>query len=438
MNERRRSSPFRSVHVLVAMLVVSSLVLAARGSAVAQDQVELSIWSYLVPSDPAVKAYIAEFEKLNPDIKIKYTAYPEDDYQDKVRTTLSAKNPPDIAVIEDRRWMKAGYVVELTQHYAEWGVNPADFSPGGMARTAPEGRIENGIYGVGDFLGGNVLVYNKAMFDAAGIPYPSDSVSMTWTQYADICRKLGKPDRNPQKAIYGCSVHHGGFDIYGGWVWGQDGRTATGNMNSDPHVAAWNTGTALVRDKFAPSAELLAAFPAGESDAFAAGKIGITWSDFTEASKYTANKIDFGIAPYVVLDGAGTYVDTWTTPWGTFKDAKHPEQALRFLKFIATDAQRLRASISSDPPLSLKVAQEMEWGVGDPIKEQYLRALQAGGIPQIFVPPLPEGSYNNAELYRKMTTGGQQDAKPLLDEAVAKAQPALDKAWQEWAALGQG
>ncbi len=438
MNKRRRRQPVRLVHVLVALLVMSSMLIAARGGVAAQDKVELSIWSYLPPDDAAVKAYIAEFEKQNPDIKIKYTAYPEDDYQDKVRTTLSAKNPPDVAVIEDRRWMKAGFVVELTQQYAAWGVNPADFAPGGMARTAPEGRIENGIYGVGDFLGGNVLVYNKKMFDEAGVPYPSDTQSMTWTQYGDICRKLGKPDRNPGKAIYGCSVPATGFDIYGGWVWGQDGRLATGNMNSAARISAWNVGTALVRDKFAPSAELLSAFPAGESDAFAQGKMAITWSDFTEVSKYLANNIDFGMAPYMVLDGAGTYVDTWTTPWGTFKDSKHPEQALRFLKFIATDAQRLRASISADPPLSTKVATELEWGAGDPIKMQYLTVLQAGGIPQIFVPPLPEGAYQATEIYRKMTTAKQEDAKPLLDEAVAKAQPALDKAWQDWEKLGTG
>ncbi len=317
------------------------------------------------------------------------------------------------------------------------GVNPADFNLGGQARATPEGKLDGGVYGVGDFLGGNVIFYNKKMFDEAGLPYPSDTQSMTWTQYADACRKLGKPDRNPQKAIYGCSVPAWGFDINDAWVFGPDGRTAVGYMDSDPVTQAWNLGTALVRDRFAPSGDLLAAFPSGESDAFAQGKLAMTWSDFTETSKYQANGIDFGLAPFMVLDGAESFVDTWTTPWGTFTQSKHPQEALAFLRFIATDGQRIRAETSADPPLSTKVAQELEWGAGDPIREQYLRVLQQAK-PQPFIPELPEGTYDAREIYRKMTTAGQTDAAPLLDEEAKKTQPELDKAWQEWEKLGSG
>jgi multiple sugar transport system substrate-binding protein len=402
----------------------------------AQDEVELSIWSYLAPDDASVKAYIETFQEQNPNIKIKYTAYPEDDYQDKVRTALSAGGPPDIAIIEDRRWMKAGFVVELTDHYAAWGVDPNDFNSGGMARTAPEGDISAGIYAVGDFLGGNVIFYNKGLFDEAGIAHPSETESMQWPQFDEIARQLGKPDRNPANAVYGCTVTHWYFGIWAKWIWGEDGHEIVGNLNSEPVVDAWNRGTALVRDGIAPGASLIETLPAGESDLFAQGKIAMTWSDFTEASKYTANDIDFGLAPFVVIEGSESFVDTWTAPWGTFTESKHPEEALAFLKFIATDAQRIRAETSSDPPLSTKVAEELEWGKDDPIKQQYLTVLQQAK-PQVFVPGsfLPEGTYDSEEVFRKMTVERQEDAKPLLDEAAEKTQPELDKAWEEWEKL---
>lgn len=409
---------------------------AAPAIARAQDSVELSIWSYLPPDDPSVKAYIEEFQKQNANIKIKYTAYPEDDYQDKVRTALSAGGPPDIALIEDRRWMKAGLVVELTDFYAEWGVDPKDFNSGGMARTAPEGDIADGIYAVGDFLGGNVIFYNKALFDEAGIEYPSETDSMQWPQFEEIARKLGKPDRNPANAVYGCSVTHWYFGIWAKWVWGDDGHQIEGNLNSEPEIDAWNLGTALVRDGYAPGASLLETLPAGESDLFAQGKIAMTWSDFTEASKYEANGIDFGIAPFVVIEGSESFVDTWTAPWGTFTESKHPDEALAFLKFIATDAQRIRAETSSDPPLSKKVADEIDWGKDDPVKQQYLTVLQQAK-PQVFVPGefLPEGTYDSEEVFRQMTVERKEDAKPLLDDAARKTQPELDKAWQKWEEL---
>jgi multiple sugar transport system substrate-binding protein len=414
-------------------------VLLSHSDVRAQEQVELSIWSYLPAEDPSVKAYIEQFQQQNPDIKISYTAYPEDDYQDKIRTALSAGGPPDIAIIEDRRWMKAGLVVDLTDHYTEWGVDPQDFNPGGMARTAPEGDIAGGIYAVGDFLGGNVIFYNKALFDDAGVPYPSDTESMTWSQFDEISRSLGKPDRNPANAIYGCSVQPWFFGIWARWIWGEDGRNVIGNMNSDAQVEAWNLGTALVRDRYAPGDSMLQTLPAGESDLFAQGKIAMTWSDFTEASKYQENNIDFGIAPFVVVEGSESFVDTWTAPWGTFTESPHPEQALTFLKFIATDAQRIRAETSSDPPLSSKVAEELNWGQGDPVREQYLTVLQQAK-PQVFVPGsfLPEGTFDPEEIFRKLTVEGETDARPLLDDAANKTQPELDKAWEEWEKLSPG
>lgn len=400
------------------------------------DPNTISIWSYLAPDDPSVQAYIEQFQQQNPTIKIKYTAFPEDDYQDKVRTALAAHSPPDIAVIEDRAWMKAGLVEELSDEYKQWGVDPADFNPGGMARTAPEGDISAGIYGVGDFLGGNVIFYNKDLFDQAGVAYPSPDKSLTIQEYDQICRQLAKPDPDPTKTVYGCSMPFWGFDIWSPWVWGPDGKQALGNMNSPEMIASWNIGTALVRDKIAPSASILETVPAGESDLFATGKLGITWSDFTEVTKYTENNVNFGMMPFYVLEGSESFVDTWTTPWGTFTESKRKEAALKFLQFLATDGQRIRMQTSADPPLSTTVAEELNYGKDDPIKQEYLRVLQQAK-PQIFVPQLPEGTWDREEIYRRLTTGGETDAAAILNEEAQKTQPALDKAWQEWEQLGQ-
>jgi multiple sugar transport system substrate-binding protein len=423
--------------LLAALLVLVGLVGALVPTA-AQETVELSVWSYLEPGDPSVKAYIERFQEQNPGIVVKYTSFPEEDYTDKVRTALSASNPPDIAIMEDKRWMKAGLVEDLTPHFADWGVDPADYAPGGLARaTLPDG----GVYAIGDFLGGNVIFYNKALFDAAGVPYPSETESMTWSEFAEICRQLGQPDRNPMRAVYGCSVPWWGFDIWSPWAWGEDGRTVEGNVNSDAMVEAWNLGTALTREGFAPSSSIEQSLPAGIRDLFAQGKVAMTWSDFTDVEKYAANGIQFGMAPFVVIEGSESFVDTWTTPWGTFTGAQHPEEALLFLEFIATDAQYIRAETSADPPLSQTVAAEVEWGAGDPIAQQYLTVLQQGKA-QVFVPEsfIPEGVYPNTgeEIYRLMTVEGVADAKPLLDEAAAQAQPALDQAWLEWEQLGAG
>jgi multiple sugar transport system substrate-binding protein len=426
-----------SGHIVLAMLVLLGLAGVQAIPAAGQETVELSIWSYLDPEDPSVKAYIERFQEQNPGIVVQYTAFPEDDYQDKVRTALSANSPPDIAVIEDKQWMQAGLVVELSPYLAEWGVDPADFAPGGMARAMlPDG----GVYAIGDFLGGNILFYNKALFDAAGAPHPSLTESMTWPEFDQACRQVGQPNRNPMQAVYGCSVPDWAFDIWSKWAWGDDGRTVLGNLNSDAMVQGYNLGTALVRDGFAPSASIEQSLPGGMSDLFAQGKMAMIWSDFTEVSKFQEAGIDFGMGPFVVIEGSDSFVDTWTTPWGTFTNSQHPEEALAFLEFIATDAQYIRAETSADPPLSQSVAAEIEWGQGDPIREDYLAVLQQGKA-QVFVPnsyiPIDNYPHTEDEIYRRLTTGGETDAKAILDAEAEAAQPALDAAWTEWDRLGE-
>lgn len=398
------------------------------------EKVVLTVWTYLAPDDPVLAAYEKDFEAKHPDIDIQHTAVPEDDYQVKVETALAAQDVPDVAFIENRRWMKAGEVVDLSEQLKGWGVDPNDFNSGGLARLTWD--LNQGIYAVGDFLGGNVIFYNKKMFDDAGVPYPDPTKSLTTEEFAQLCTTLAKPNADPAQAVWGCSMPDWGLRINSAWVFGADGRTAEGNINSDAMKQSYKLAAQLDRDGIAAGSAVVGDGSGGgalgsESDLFAQGKLAMTWSDFTEATKYQQSGIDFGIMPFFVPKGAAPFVDVWTAPWGTFKASKHPQEALEFLRFIATDAQKLRAEVSSDPPLSLKVANEIGWGKGDPVKEQYLQVLSvAPGQP--FVPPLPDGAIAWGDVWARLLEDANADPGPLLDDLAKQAQSALDQGWQEW------
>jgi ABC-type glycerol-3-phosphate transport system substrate-binding protein len=394
--------------------------------------VELSVWMY-AQDEASLKAYKKAFEKEYSNITLKYVTYPEDNYITKVNVALQAHNPPDVAVMEERAWMKAGLAADLVPFYKAWGISVDDFAPGGVARFTLEDGPKQGVFGVGDFLGGNIMVYNKGLFDEAGAEYPPTDTSLEWSEYADLARKVAQPNSDPTERIYGASAPEWGFGIWQKWVFGPEGRKILGNLNTEPEIQAWNLGTALVRDKVAPSGQLISTV--AEPDLFTQKRIAMTWTDFTYIKDYQAANIDFGIAPWPVVQGSESFVDTWTAPWGTFVESKHLHAALTFLQFMGTEAQRIRAKVSSDPPLSLSVAREIDWSKGDPIKEQYLKVLEVAAQAQPFVPPLPEGAYDPAEVYNKMTVQGETDAEPILDAAAKKTQPILEKAWKDWEAL---
>lgn len=396
---------------------------------------ELRVWTFAQGDDEEpIKAYLAEFAARNPGLEAKLNVIPEDNYTAKVNTSLQAHDPPDIAIIEDMRWAKSGRVVKLDDQLAQWGVPVDDFNPGGMGRMALESDPAKGVYGIGDFLGGYVMAYNKKMFDDAGLPYPEPDRSMSYTEYDALCRALAKPAADPGQAIYGCAVGDNIYSMEGDDVWGSEGRTVIGNANSEAMVQAFNVGTALIRDRMAPSGQIMDAI-GGETDLFAQGRIAMTGTDFTEVAKYTANGIEFGIAPFYAVEGDEPVLDTFTAPWGTFTESRNQPAALAFLRFLATEAQTMRTQISPDPPLRTSVAEAVDYGAGDPIKEAYLEVL-GFARPGVFVPTGVE-AWDPGEVVRKMTIEGQTDARPILDDMVAKTQPELDRVWQEWEQLGQ-
>ena len=415
---------------LIGLLLVLSGCFGRGGDT---SSTSISVWMFPQGDDEAaIRAFESAFEKSHPGKDVQVVVYPEDEYVTKVNTALVAGNPPDVAIIESDDWMKAGYVVELTDKLADWGVSIDDYNLGGLARGALENDPANGVFGIGTFLGGNVLVYNKALFAAAGVPFPSPDASMTFQQYADLCQRLAKPDRDPAKNVYGCSMPADiAYNFYP--IYGADGHQAQGSMNAPELATAFDIWAQLINQKFAPSPSVLDTIT--ETDLFAQGQIAITWSDFTAVPTYQQAGIDFGMAPFFVVQGQDDFVDTWTAPWGTFTQSRHPEDALLFLQFLATDGQKVQMTATEDPPLSTKVANDEGYDKDDPIKEEFLRVL-ANARPLAFVPP-GEENWDPVEVMRQLTVEDKPHAQPILDQMAAAAQQVLPDVWKRWDSLDQ-
>jgi multiple sugar transport system substrate-binding protein len=396
------------------------------------DSNAISAWMFPQGDDEvAIRAIEAAFEAQNEGKDLEVIVYPEDEYQTKINTALVAGSPPDVAMIENRNWMKVGYVVELTEYLDDWGVSIDDFSPGGLARGAVEADPTDGVYGIGTFLGGFPIVYNKALFDAANLDYPSLDESMTFAEYADLCRQLVQPSDDPTQTVYGCTMTPDPYNYYP--IYGPDGRTAQGHMNAPELAEAFEIGAALENEGVAPGGGILETITT--TDLFAQGMVAMTFSDFSAVPTYQEAELNFGMAPMIVAEGQEDFVDTWTAPWGTFTESPHPEDALAFLEFVATEGQRVQMEATPDPPLSVTIAEEEGYGDDDPIKAEFLQVLE-NARAGVFVPP-GEENWDPAEVLRLLTVEGQTDAQPILDEMAAAAQADLETVWARWETLDQ-
>ena len=166
-----------------------------------QTVMRWSIW------DKDLTAYyqplIDEFEKQNPDLKIEMVDLGSSDYQTVLGTQLTGSGSDfDIVTIKDvpgyTTLVNKGVLEPLDEYIAKDNVDLAAFK--GLTDQI---TVEDKLYELpfrSDFW---VVYYNKDVFDAAGVDYPTND--MTFDQYDELARKLTVDV--PGQEVYGAHYH---------------------------------------------------------------------------------------------------------------------------------------------------------------------------------------------------------------------------------------
>ena len=117
---------------------------------------------------------IENFEKENPDIKVK-TITVADDYDTKLQTMIAGKQAPDVAQVSENGsgFASKNAFIDLTDKIKEANIDIA--ATWGSAIDLY--TLDNKIFGIPDRGGSSLLYYNKVLFDEAGIEYPNEN----WT-----------------------------------------------------------------------------------------------------------------------------------------------------------------------------------------------------------------------------------------------------------------
>ena len=167
-----------------ALLGAVGLALVA-GQAMAETTINWALWDW--EKTVYYKPLIAAFEAKNPDIKVAYTDLGSVDYNQMVMTQLTGGGSDlDVITIKDipgyMQMINTGRLVDLTGD----AIVPKDTSGyGGLIEALQVGGKLYAMPMRTDFW---VIYYNKAPFDKAGVPYPTND--MTWKQYDEIAAKI--------------------------------------------------------------------------------------------------------------------------------------------------------------------------------------------------------------------------------------------------------
>lgn len=134
---------------------------------------------------------IKDFIKANPDIKVKQIRVPGDDYNTKLNQMIVGGTAPDVMLTQEAdyvRFAKNGVTMKLDDKLKDLGIDKSDFQP---AVTDITNQMD-GYYGFPQGFATEIMYYNKDMFDAAGVAYPTDD--WTWDDYTAAAEKLTKAD----------------------------------------------------------------------------------------------------------------------------------------------------------------------------------------------------------------------------------------------------
>ena len=180
------------------LTLVLALVLALTVVGACAEKQVLTVVTWDATTTPYLIAQEAAFEAKYPDVDLQYIDVASQDYAIKVGTMLSGGDTSDVVMIKEARdiinWQAAGYAAPMSDFIAADNFDLAGYV-GTEANYAVDG-VQYALPFRSDFW---VLFYNKDLFDAAGVAYPTND--MTWDQYAELAKTMTKD------GVYGTHYH---------------------------------------------------------------------------------------------------------------------------------------------------------------------------------------------------------------------------------------
>ncbi|HVN55773.1 MAG TPA: sugar ABC transporter substrate-binding protein [Anaerolineaceae bacterium] len=314
---------------------------ATQPSAGAAASVEISFSAWGAPEELAVwKQIIADFEAANPQIKVNIEVADWDSYWGKLKTLLAANTPPDLFAMDAPLFLdyqSRGVLLNL-QPYLD--KNP-DMLKGIYPQTLQAYKIADGYYGLPRDFQTIVLFYNKDMFDAAKVAYPT--ADWTWEDLRAAAKKLTTTVNDKQQ--FGFFFDE--WDMEPGWseaLWAYGGDIVSADhtktlVGTPESRKAWQLLHDMVFvDKSTPDANTVSQYG---SDLFQAGIAAMTPIGHWAVPGYNTSGFKYDVAP-MPKGPAGQATSVNSAGFVVAKASKHPDEAFKFIQYVLSEKGQSR------------------------------------------------------------------------------------------------
>jgi multiple sugar transport system substrate-binding protein len=324
----RKLSALLSAAMLVAAASACSSATSAAGGGDPTGPVTLTYGIWDPNQKPAMQQIVNAFEKLHPNITVDVELTPNADYWNKLQTEAASGTAPDVFWMSTTRiglYAGQGQLLPLSDR------SGFDNSP--FPKTLNTIYTVNGKqYGMPKDYDTVGLWYNKKLFDAAGVKYPT--ASWTWQDVIDASKKLTDPGKGTwgiaspdwtQENLYN--------DIYqaGGWVISPD-KKSSGFTDAKTLAGIQYALDFITKYKTSPTAQQMT--DTDPSQLFASGKVAMfTDGDWDALTYKNAPGLRADVAPLPAgPQGKATVINGLANV--IYARTAHAAAAWEFVKFL--------------------------------------------------------------------------------------------------------
>ncbi|MGO1849076.1 ABC transporter substrate-binding protein [Microbacterium sp.] len=285
--------------------------------------------------DTGILEVIDAFESAHPNISVEYEGVPFDQLNSILDARIGNKdgNPdvfwadqPRIATLASR-----GYTESLTEQF-EGQLGTLDDAP------IESSSFDGELWALPIANSTQLMYYNKALLDQAGLEYPSASPEdrMTWEDLTEDATTavaagskygllFGQPDRYYQLEPLAVSLG------------GSAGATGDDNLTPDLMSDAWTDALAWYGSIHAQGLSPKGVNGEQSSEEFLAGNVAYFVQGPWLVPDLADDEIDWGVAPQPYFEGgdAVTPTGSWSLAMSPFSDDK--EAAAVFMKWMSID-----------------------------------------------------------------------------------------------------
>jgi multiple sugar transport system substrate-binding protein len=358
----------------------------------------------------AMEEVIAMFEAEHPNIQVEMTRYAYDDFKSALLTSLAGGEGPDTArldIIWVPEFAELEALVALDEAMPDFDQIAANTFPGPLATN----HWKDHYYGLPQDTNTQVLLWNKELFDAAGIT----AAPTTMEEFAEMACTLTKGEEQYGYAMGGTYFWAPAPIFYsmGGKVVDDAITTAQGYINGPESVAAFQMLTDLYNDGCL-SPNLLGG-GVGTADGHATGLYAMIVDGPWMVDIYKADYPDFQVnfAPIPTGPDGTTSSVVGGENIVVFDSSEHKEAAMEWARFLLSEQAQLKMAERGVIPVLSTV-------IGNPGLPEYFGVfLEQLKTAQARVPHPKwgdmDGAINNA--YQRMLRG-EQTVQAALDQAA--------------------